>query len=417
MPSTPDNIFRAVTTTQQKGMVIIENSSPVFKKADKMFKDFQNYEGQVGESVDFMKQIKADTANTIVWQNQPAVERLQRLTVDQQVSACTQFTQTQVLFYTDPLNFDKSWMKSAIVNIASQIEQYVSADFIKYPYRFYRMSASTSFPELQRMLAVFRNFGSVNMTAECFIPDMAVPGVLASGMNQFAPDRNNVLANSWELANYGNCNFNSSNQLQVHFAGTEGEAGSTLTVVSTTKNATGAITEITFSGCSSPNDPNSVKKYDRFEITTANTSLLQFVGYNRSANKIQFMAASDAASNGSSQVTVTLDTPLYPGVSLSDYISISTDIVVNMTATVEDSFVAGCVYSGPAHQVANPQLGDYDPFTTSWQTDPKTGTSLRVAYGSQLGAGTKRFGIDGIYGSTMNPDQCLTLCFPLNQAA
>lgn len=416
MPSTPNNIFTAVTTTQQKGMMIMQNIAPVFKKADKMFNNFQDYTGQVGQSVQFMKQVKADTANTIVWQNQASVERLQTLTVDQEISAATQYTDTQVLFFTDPLNFDKSWIKSAIVNIASEIEQFVSRDFIRFPYRFYRMSSSTTFPELQRALATFRNFGSVNMTAECFLPDMAVPGILQSGLNQFAVDRNNVLANSWELGSYGNCNFNASSQLQIHNAGSEGNSESTLVVVSATKNAAGAITAITFSGCNAASDPNSVKRYDRFEITTANTSLLQLVGFNRSANKIQFMAAADAASTAGSQVTVTLDTPLYPGVTLSDYVSISTDIVVGMTATVEPDFVAGAIYSGAAHQVANPQLGDMDPFTTSWQTDPQTGTSLRIAYGSQLGQGTKRFGIDGIYGSTMNSDLVMTLCFPLNQA-
>ena len=416
--ASPNNILQAVTTVQNKGLVMLNNYGPVFSNGDKRFKDFQDFVGQLGSAVSYLKQARATTVNSLVWADQDAVERIQTLTVDQAYSASQQYTDQELLYNIDPLNWDKSWVKSAIISLASSIEQYVSNDFTIYPYRYYGDGNTpiTSFQQLNSLLIRFRNFGTTNDMAKCFLPDFATPSIVQSGLNQFAPDRNDKLANSWELATYSKCNFMMSNQLQTHIAGTEGQAGSVLTVVSTTKNADGQITAITFSGTDGASDVDSIKAGDRFTITTANTSLLQFVGYNPSANPIQFMAASDAASTGGSQVTVTLATPLFPGDSVSDAISISTDLTAGMTASVANSHVAGCIYSGEAHQIANPQLPDQDPFATAWQTDEMTGASLRVTHGAQLGQGTVRVGVDAIAGSTMNPDLCMTILFPLNQS-
>jgi hypothetical protein len=260
----------------------------------------------------------------------------------------------------------------------------------------------------------FRNFGSPADECKFFLPDFAVPSICNSGLNAFAIDRNNEMAKTWEIADYARCKFLMSNNLSLHTAGSEGIADSTLVVSAVTKNAAGQITQISFTGTSASNDAASVKKGDRFKITTQNTSMLNFTSYNRSVQPIQFIAAADAAAI-SGTVTVTLDTPLYPGESLSDAISISTDIVVGMTANVADSHYAGCIYAGNAHQVANPQLGDMSPYKTSFEIDPQTGASIRAAYGTNLETGATLLRLDTLTGSSMNPDNCMAVLFPVTQ--
>lgn len=413
----PVNISQAVKTVQQKGLLMVNNFGPVFNSGDKEFDNFQTLVGQVGSAVSYMKQARSTVVNSLVWAEESYDQRIQNLVVNQPFSASIQMTNQEFIFNVQPLNWDKSWAKAAIINIAASLEAYAANDFTIYPYRYYGDGNTpiTNFLEINTILMRFRNFGSANVEAKFFIPDFAEPSIVQSGLNQFAPDRNNGLANSWELGTYSMCKFMRSNQLQRHIAGTEGQQSSTLTVVSTTKNAAGQITSITFSGCNAANDANSIKKGDRLTITTAGTNLLQFVGTGNAVNPIQFMASSDAASTGSSRVTVTLSTPLYPGQGISDAININTDIIAGMTAVVANSHVAACIYAGNAHQIANPQLPDQDPFPTSWQNDPLTGASMRVTAAAQPGQGTSRIGIDTIVGSTMNPDLCMAVLFPLSQ--
>lgn len=419
----PVNVLQAVKTVQQKGLMMVQNFGPVFNRADKRFNNFQTFSGQLGDSVSYIKQARATVVSgTLVQSPQSAVQRIQNLTVNQAFNASEQYTSQQLIFNVDPLNWEKSWIKSAIVSIASNLEAYVSNDFTIYPYRYYgdgNTPINTNL-ELNTILMRFRNFGSVDLEAQFFLPDFSIPSINNNMLNQFAVDRNNKTANSWEIGKAGMCNFMSSNKLQRHIAGSEGQAsgsGAVLTIVSTTKDAAGQITAITFSGTQSSTDANSIKKGDRFTVSpSSGASLLQFVGYGYSVNPIQFMAASDAAASGG-QVTVTLSTPLYPGQSLSDAISISTDLTAGMTVSVANSHVAACIYAGAAHQVANPALPDQSPFETGWQTDPQTGASIRVTYSSNPNDGTSRVGLDTIVGSTMDPDLCMTVCFPLNQGS
>lgn len=411
-----DNVLQAVTTIKDIANATMQNMNPVFSNADKMFDNFQDFVANLGDSVQFSKVARATSVRSLNLAVQAAVERVERLTCDKPFSASQQYSETQLLFNVDPYNWEKSWIKAAVNKLANDVEVEAAKDFTIYPYRFVGDGRTpiTQFLDISRFLMQFRNFGSPADEAKFFLPDFAVPSICNSGLNQFAMDRNDEMAMSWEIADYNRCRFLMSNNLALHTAGTEGTEDSTLTVVSTTKNSAGQITHITFSGTAETNDVDSVKKGDRFRITTANTSLLNFTSYNRVVNAIQFMAAADAEAVGG-EVTVELRTPLYPGESLSDAISISTDIVAGMTANVADSHYAGCIYAGKTHMVANPQMGNMSPYVTSWQTDPDTGTTIRAAYGTDLTTSNTILRLDTLTGSAMNPDTCMAVLFPVNQ--
>lgn len=411
-----DNILQTVTTIKNIANATMQNMNPVFSSADKMFKDFQTFVANLGDSVSYTKVARATSVASFDLAVQPAVERIQTLVCNQPYSASQEYSVSQLLFNIEPYQWEKSWIKSAINKLANDVEVKAAKDFTIYPYRFVGDGRTpiTQFLDISRFLMQFRNFGAPAEEAKFFLPDFAQPSIVNSGLNAFAIDRNNSMAQTWEIADYNRCKFLVSNNLALHTAGSEGQADSTLTVSAVTKNSAGQITHISFTGTSASNDADSVKAGDRFKITTANTSLLNFTSYNRAVNPIQFMAAEDAAAVGGT-VTVELATPLYPGESLSDAISISTDIVAGMTANVADSHYAGCIYAGQAHQVANPQLGDMSPYVTSWETDPQTGATIRVAYGTNINSGQTLLRLDTLTGSSMNPDVCMAVLFPVTQ--
>jgi hypothetical protein len=63
-------------------------------------------------------------------------------------------------------------------------------------------------------LANYRNYGAPNAKAKAYVDDVTIPSVVGSGLNQFATDRNNEIANSWMLGDFSNCEFMSSNLLK-----------------------------------------------------------------------------------------------------------------------------------------------------------------------------------------------------------
>lgn len=412
----PQNNFQNVQTYQNAMLLALQNEMPVVANANKKFDNFQNLVANLGTTVLYKKPGRVTTSASLVWDIQGINQRTQSLTVDQPVSSAVEITDPQALFNMDVADFMKDFGDDIVTKIGAQMETYASLDFIKHPYRFYGdpNQPISTFKDLARAVTMFKNYGSAKRECFGFIPDMSKDNIINSGQNQFTPERNNENAQSWELGSFSQTKWMTSSLLQSHLAGSEGQAGTTLTVVSTTKDASGNITAITFSGCSAASDADSVKQYDRFYSTDATNFMLQFSNYQKSANPIQFQASADAASNGSSRVTVTLKVPLYPGQSVTDSVAINNDIVAGMTFKVVDSHTAGCIYSGDPHMFASPMMGSQDPFASWSETDPKTGMGISFAAGAFLGQGKQAVGGYGIYGSTFTPEYGMTLLFPYN---
>jgi len=410
------NSFNQVATYHDIMLATLQNENGILNKANKKFKDFPNTViSNLGPTVQIYKPVRVTGVNSLTWETQGISQRVQNLTINNAYSSSVDFTAQQMLENVDPFDFMEKIGDSMIADIGSNVEQNLASDFIKYPYRFYGdgiSSLNTSY-ELAEAMALFHNYGSVKTMAEAFIPDLSVPSVVNSNANQFTLDRNNRDTMSWELGTFAKCNWNTSNQLQVHNSGSEGEAGSELTVVSTTKDANGNILTITFSGCSAPSDANSIKAYDRLYVTTSGSRLLQFTGYNVSSNPIQFQAASDASSTSGSQVTVTLLTPLFPGKSTTDSIAINRDIVAGMKVKVLPSHRTGVIYAGNPHMLAMPQMGPVSPFDSAYKADPDTGAAIQMAWGATLGQNSTKMGCSTLWGSTMFPEYAMALIYPV----
>jgi hypothetical protein len=308
--------------------------------------------------------------------------------------------------------------KGAIEELGAVIESDIAGICETAPYRFYGNGVTpvSSFNQLGQMLAFFRNFGSAKYDTKVYMSDIVIPDIIASGLNQFVPQGNEELRNSWELGAFNKAMWYTSNLLPEHISGSEGQAGVTLTVVSVVTNADGGITAITFSGTSAASDADSIKAYDRFQFQDnvsghPNIRFRTFVGHKPSACPVQFKAVSDASSTGGSQVTVTVDPVLQAAVGKNQ--NITQQIVAGMQVKVLPSHRVGMVQSGNQFYVAIPPLPDCDPFMTSVEQDPDTGVSLRMYTGAQFGQNLYGTVHDGIWGKTQVSDNAMAVIFPL----
>lgn len=418
----PVNFLQQVQTYQESGLAYLQNLFGILANTNSKFKDFEKMEANLGSTVTFDKPPRFTTVNSLVAQFESAVQRVESLSVDQQISSSFAFTAQQMIFNIDPMNYMEKFGMAAIKEIGSAVEQNLAESFITQPYRFYGNGYTpiNTFGQLADAEAFFREYGAAPTTAKAFLSNLSIPAIVNSGLNQFVPRRNDEMAMSWDLGKFSDCEWFRSNLLQVHIAGSEGNAGANhvLTVVSTTKNADGDIIAITFSGTDSASDDDSIKKYDRLQMQDnvsgfPNLRLNTFIGFSVSGCPVQFQANADAASTAGSQVTVTLRVPLRVGTSKTDAVAINTDIVAGMQAKVLPSHRAGVMYSGDCHYLAMPALPDNTPYDTGYKPDPDTGISIRQTFGTVFGQNQQGMIYDAIWGNKLVPDYSMCLVQPL----
>jgi len=415
------NILQQVATYQESDLAYLINLNCFVTTANTKFKNFQTEIGNLGDTVTFDRTPRYVTNNSLVITAQASVQRVQTLTVDNAQNVAYNFTSQQILF-----NVDEYWdkfAKSAVEELSANVEASVANVCVQNTFRFYGdgVTQITTFNQLAKMLSFYRNFGAPKNSTKGFLSDIAVPDIVGSGLNQFATKRNDETAMSWEVGAFSRCEWYQSNLLPVHIAGSEGINGTVLTVLSTTKNANGEITAITFENTNAANDAASVLKYDKFQFSDnitgfTNLRFLTFIGHFQSASPVQFAAAATAASTAGSEVTVTLYPPLLPGklqAASSDTMNINVDILAGMQATVLPSHRAGVVHAGEPVFLAMPKLPTQEPFYSASEYDEDTGVAMRCYWGTVLGQNLQVMAHDCIWGYTMVPEYAMSVIFPL----
>lgn len=413
---TADNILQQVITYQMSNLAYLQNLNCFIATANTRFKDFDKIEANLGSTVSFDLPPRFVTANSLVATFQPAAQRVQNLSVNNAYNTSYVFSAEQFIF--NVRDYMEKFGKAATVELGAQIEANVAINCVTGPFRFYGNGVTpiNSYQQLAQALAMFRNFGAVTTDTKGYISDVAVPSIINSGLQQFATNRNNEIAHSWELGEFSRCEWYQSNLLPIHIAGSNGIAGTTLTVVSTTLNANGQVTAITFSGSSAASDASAVLQYDKFQFNDGvagqpNLRYLTWTGHQVSANPVQFMATATAASTGGSQVTVSIYPPLQAIAGANQ--NLNTAIVAGMTVQVLPSHRAGMITAGNPLFLAMPKLPEEVPFPTANKTDPDTGVSMRMYYGSKFGENQRGMIHDVIWGSTLVPEYSMGLIFPL----
>jgi hypothetical protein len=424
--ASPDatNILQQVATYQASDLAYLINLNCFITTANTKFENFEDKIGNLGDTVTFDRPPRYVTNNTLVISTQASVQRVQTLVVNNAQNVAYSFTSQQILF-----NVDEYWdkfAKSAVEELAANVEASVANVCVQNTFRFYGdgVTPLTTFNQLSKMLAFYRNFGAPKNETKGFLSDISVPDIVGSGLNQFAMARNDETAMSWQIGSFSRCEWYESNLLPVHVSGTVGTNAIVLTVVSTTKNSNGEITNILFSqGSSNTNDASAVLQYDKFQFSDnvsghSNLRFLTFTGHFVSNSPVQFAAAATAASDatGNGQINVTLYPPLLPGAvqaASSDTMNINIDIVAGMQATVLPSHRAGVVHAGNPVFLAMPTLPTQEPFYSASEFDEDTGVSMRCYWGTVLGQNLQIMAHDCIWGYTMVPEYAMCIVNPL----
>lgn len=445
MPLYADNILQQVQTYQRSSLGLLQNLCCFLSTANTKFKDFNNIQANLGSSVTFDTPPRATTAAGLVASWQPAVQLVETLTCDQAFNASFTVTAQQRIFNLEKGEdeYIEVFGKSFLTELANEVEGNLALNAISAvpvmtvnaegqsvptgalhtesgPYRFFGdgVTQLTSYNQLAQMIMLFKNYGAVSHGIKVYLPDTVYPAIVGSGLNQFAPKRNDEIAMSWEVGEFGTppVKYYQSNLLPIQYAGTLGEAGSTLTLVSTNDPTGANVTQLTFSGAGT--DTDAVKSGDLLYFLDGvgsfrNLRYLTYIGHKVSANKVQVRATADAASSGGN-VTITITPALnWAG---GQGLNLNQALQAGMQAKILPSHKAGLVVGGDAFYVAMPQLPDQRPFDTANEYDPETGVSVRMTYGSIFGANQKGIIYDETHGSLVVQQYSMRVIIPLSQA-
>lgn len=445
MPLYADNILQQVQTYQRSSLGLLQNLCCFVSPSNTKFKDFDKIQANLGSSVTFDTPPRATTAAGLVASWQPADQLVETLTCDQAFNASFTVTAQQRIFNLEKGEdeYIEVFGKSFLTELATEVEGNLALNCISAvpvmtvnaqgqsvptgalhtesgPFRYFGdgVTQLTSYNQLAQMIMQFKNFGAVSHGIKVYLPDSVYPAIVGSGLNQFAPERNNETAMSWEVGEFGTprVKYYQSNLLPIQYAGTIGEEGTVLTLVSTNDPTGQNVTQLTFSGAGSG---ATINVGDLFQFNDGvsgfqNMRYLTYIGHKVSINKVQNRATANAVANSSGIITVNLAWPLnWAG---GNSINLNQALQPGMQVTVLPSHKAGLVVGGDAFFIAMPQLPDQRPFDTANEYDPETGVSLRMTYGSIFGANQKGIIYDETHGSLAVKQYCMRVIIPLSQA-
>lgn len=439
----PTNILKQVITYNDSGLAYLENLNCLISTTNKKFQNFENVEKNLGDTVQFDIPPRSVAMNGLVASFQPAQQRFGTLTCDQAGNSSMAFTAQQFVFNVK--DYMEKFGMSRVEELSAKIEANVAKNanssvpvmtvndegqsvptgalhIESGPFRFYGdgVTPINSFQQLASMLALNAEFGMPNAEPDVYLPNLAIPAIVGTGLNQFVLDRNEKIANSWDLGKYkgSNANYYRSNLLPIHRAGSVGNDELTLTVVSTDDPTGANITQIICSGANAT-DSGSIVSGDLGQFVDGvsgqpDMRYLTWTGHEQCGVPVQIRMTANAGSNGGGQVTLTI-TPALSSV-FGPNQNLSHNVVAGMKIRILPDHRCGLIVNAKALYMAMPRLPDESPFATGTKTNKSTGASLRLYYGSLFGKNTRGLINDAIWGSYGQPEYLMRIAFPLTFA-
>jgi hypothetical protein len=434
----PNNVLQQVQTYQRSSLGFLLNLCCLVSTANTKFKDFDKIQANLGSVVTFDLPPRFTTTAGLLASFEPAVQRVLQLACDQAANTSFAATAQQRIFNLEKGEEDymRVFGKSAMAELANQIEANIALNFVSGvvsqlpgntvntfsgPFRFFGDGSTpiSSYQQLAQFIMYFKNFGAVAEGIKFYLPDTVVPSIVGNGLNQFVPRRNDDIAMSWEVGDFGTplVHYYQSNLLPIHVSGDTGVNAQTLTVISTNDPTGQNVTQITVSGATA-SDANAVFQGDAFQFKDGvsgqpNLRYLTFIGHTPSANPVQFMATANAGANSAGNVTISINNVLNWAGGANQ--NLNNPIVAGMQLLTFPSHRAGGIIGGDAFYIAMPQLPEQDPYPTANEYDPETGVSMRLTYGSLFGQNQTGMIYDNTWGSVMVPEYTGRLLSPLSQ--
>ncbi len=433
----PNNILQQVQTYQRSSLGLLLNLCCHISTANTKFKDFDKIQANLGSTVTFDLPPRFTTTAGLVASFQPAVQRVLQLVADQSNNTSFAVTSQQRIFNLEKGEEDymRVFGKSAIAELANLVEGNIAKNWdssvvsqidgtknvYSGPYRFFGdgSTAITSYQQLAQAIMFFKNYGAVAEGIKVYLPDTVIPAIVGNGLNQFAPERNNDIAMSWEVGDFGTpvAHYYQSNLMPIHVSGTTGTSAQTLTVISTNDPTGQNVTQITVSGATA-SDANAIFSGDVFQFKDGvsgqpNMRYLTFIGHFPSANPVQFRATANAGANSSGNVTISI-TPALNWAGGANQ-NLNNPIAAGMQLLTFPSHRCGGILGGEALFMAMPQLPEQSPYDTANEYDPETAASLRLTYGSLFGQNQTGMIYDEVHGSVIVPEYSMRYLVPLSQ--
>jgi hypothetical protein len=434
----PNNILQQVQTYQRSGLALLQNLCCHIATANTKFKDFDKIQANLGSTVTFDLPPRATTAKGLVASFQTAEQRVQQLVCDQANNSSFAVTSQQRIFNLEKGEEDymRVFGKSFIAELATEVEADVAKNWdssvqsqlpggtlntFSGPYRFFGngSTALTSYQQLAQAIMYFKNYGSVAEGIKVYLPDTVVPSIVGNGLNQFVPHRNDEIAMSWEIGDFGTplVSYYQSNLMPLHVSGNTGVLQQTLTVISTNDPTGNNVTQITVSGATA-SDASAVFSGDLFEFQDGvsgqpNMRYLTFIGHRPSANPVQFRVTANAVADASGNVVLNITPALNWAGGRNQ--NLNNPIAAGMQILGLPSHRAGGILGGDAFYLAMPQLPEQSPYDTANEYDEDTGVSLRLTYGSLFGQNQTGMIYDETHGSVIVPEYSMRFVIPLSQ--
>ena len=444
MSNVPTNILQTVQTYQKAELGWLLNEFYAIHHTNKKFKDFNSLTANLGDTVTFDTTPRFISYAGLVITEQPSVQRVQSLTCSQAWNSSQGYTDQQFIF--NVRQYMERFGMAAMKELGSQVEQDILKNFVSGviindpqnanfgapqvhsgPFRFFGNGTTpiNSYTQLAQAIADFEDFGAAMHKLQGIIPTTAYPAIVGTGLNQFAQNRNNEIAKTWEIGEFAGCEWFRSNLLPTHVSGSIGNEAypnNVMTIQSGSpfNDPTGAnVTSITFTEPTNSTDPNAVKAGDLFQFQDGvsgqpNMRFLTFIGHIPCQQPVQFRAIANAGTV-SGVVTVQLET--ITGVGLvwqqNQNQNLNNALAPGMQVIPLPSHKGGCIHSGDQFYLAMPTLPDQSPFTTSNMMDPDSGASIRHYFGVQFGQNNRAYVRDIIYGSNMVQENSMRLIFPM----
>ena len=433
----PNNFLQQVQTYQRSGLALLQNLCCHISTANTKFKDFDKIQANLGSIVTFDLPPRATTVAGLVAAFQAADQRVLQLVADQSNNSSFAVTSQQRIFNLEKGEEDymRVFGKSFIAELATQVEGNVALNWasgvqsqlngqlntFSGPYRFFGngSTALNSYQQLAQAIMYFKNYGAVSEGIKVYLPDTVVPAIVGNGLNQFVPHRNDDIAMSWEIGDFGTplVKYYQSNLMPIHVSGNTGVNAQTLTVVSTNDPTGQNVTQITVSGATN-SDVNAVFAGDLFQFADGvsgqpNMRYLTFIGHFPSANPVQFRAIANTGASSTGLVTLSI-TPALNWAGGQNQ-NLNNPIAVGMQILTFPSHRCGGILGGEAFYLAMPQLPEQAPYDTANEFDEETGASLRLTYGSLFGQNQTGMIYDEVHGSVIVPEYSMRYMIPLSQ--
>lgn len=440
--SVPQNQLVRVQTYQKAELAVMQNENVHIDVSNKKLKDFNDKTAQLGDSVTFdltPRYVSYRGLGPVT--QQPSNQRFQTLACTQSLNVTSAFSEQQFIFnvrdYMDRFGI------GAIAELGSDCETDVALNWVtgvtvnspdhanfglrqtdSGPFRFFGdgVSAINSFQQLDQTIRNFQDFGAAKHDLKMFLPSTYISQIVGSGLNQFAQDRNNELANKWRLGRVGVCEVYESNQMPEHISGTIGDAASPnniLTVVSVNDPTGANVTEITCTEPTSGTDPDAIVIGDMFQFVDsasyARLRFLKFIGHKPSAQKVQMVST---ANRGTTAGTVVIKIRTTNEVGLcwqagNANQNLNAAIAAGMQIQVMPSHKAGGLMSGNPLYLAMPRRAQMTPYPSVSETDKDTGASIQHYWGVLFGQNNMSYVRTALWGSTMVPENSMRMLFPL----